>query len=250
VTENDLKRLQDHFIETSKTLLLAQHRLQPVGFVVTLRKHVDKLLGDGIGLEFLDPATDLVSDPNDDKVAILIVDLLMSPKKLYHAVMALVPDETRKALSQMVDLAKSIKVDDPYLRVMRPFLQRAQANEKDIMGATMRHVCDKVDAFASIFHCEAWMRLGAIEPAELEKAEKHGLSGDLKAIEALYSSMETYNLSRAITLPIRREPSPGKRDGGAVLGFGDPHETLAATDGDLVMGGRLQGFLKPLPEAS
>lgn len=127
------------------------------------------------------------------------------------------------------------------MRVMRPFLRVAQMDEKDVIAATMRQICDKVDAFASIFHSEAWMRV-ADSPETIERAREHGLSQDAASVEVVVSSMETHSFTRMILVPIHREPSQ-TRDGGKVTGFGEPRENSGFE-------GRLTGFLKPLPEAS
>ena len=57
MTGDDLKHVQDHFLEGAKTILRESGRLRPVGFVITLHKHVDKLFESGWGIEFIDPKT-------------------------------------------------------------------------------------------------------------------------------------------------------------------------------------------------
>lgn len=242
MTGDDLRRMQDNFLETSKTILLESSRLRPIGFIITMHKHVDKLFESGWGIEFLDPKACL-RDVHDDAVATLILDLAMDWKKLYHAVLNVFP-QTRSVLPQMIGLGESIAVDDAYMRVMRAFLRATEMDEKDIIAATMRQICGQVDAFASIFHSEAWLR--NVEPSEtvdqIRKNAPKSLGQDTKSVEVVISSMETYAFSRMIAVPIHRKPSK-TRDGGKVLGFGTPSETC-------VLEGRMAGFLKPLPEAS
>jgi len=51
---DDLKRMQDGFLEGGKSILRERGRLTPVGFIVTLHKHVDKIFESGWGLEIID----------------------------------------------------------------------------------------------------------------------------------------------------------------------------------------------------
>lgn len=252
MTGDDLKRAQDGFLKTSKKILLEDGRLRPVGFVITLHKHVDKLFESGWGLEFIDPKA-CVRDAGDDTIATLILDLAMDYKRLYHAILNVFP-KTRDVLPQVLKLGEMVKVDDPYKHVMRPFLQHMQMDEKDVVAATMRHVCDKIDAFACVMQSEAWMR--AVSPTEnvdqIYKDSPEGLGQDKKSIEVVASSMETYDFARMLIVPIRRAPSKvsKKRDGGKILGFGDQTEAIDSPDNNNVLQGRLMRFLKPLPEAS
>lgn len=246
---DDLKRMQNHFLEGGKTILLEREHLHPVGFVVTLHKHVDKLFESGWGLEIIDPAS-CVRDGQDDRVCTLVLDLLMDWKRMYHAVLNVFP-KTREVLPPMIALAEEIQVDDPYKRVMRPFMKLNQLDEKDIIAVTMQHVCTQVDAFASIMQSEAWGRMAPDKEA-IEKAEKHGLAQDAKAIEIIYSGMETYEFARLLTVPVQRKTPPGskKRDEGKVTGFGEVSELLDTHDNTNVADGRLVRFLKPLEVAS
>lgn len=242
MTGDDLKRVQDNFLATAKKILLEEGHLQPVGFVVTLHKHVDKLLESGYGIEFID-RRECLRDAQDDRITMLVVNLAMNWKRLYHAILNVFP-QTRDVLPKMLALGEVISVDDAYKRVTRAFLSATELDEKDVISATMRQICDKTDAFASIFHSEAWMRV--VEPSEtadqIRENAPQGLGQDQKSVEVVISSMETYDFARMITVPIRREPSK-TRDGGKVLGFGEQREGGTMT-------GRLAGFLKPLPEAS
>lgn len=246
VTGEDLRRLQDNFLETSKEIILEQGRMRPTGFVITLRKHAEKLFEAGWGLEFLDPK-DCLGAKNDG-IATLIVDLLMDWKRLYHAVLNVFP-KTQDVLPKLLALGESVGVDDPYKSLMRPFLETTQMNEKDIIAATMRHICGQVDAFACIFHSEAWLRKIDRRSEDTERITKEanakGLAQDQKSIEVIFSSMETHYFARTITMPVHRELSsdPQARDAGKILGFGEPTEAGA-------LAGRMAGFLKPLGEAS
>lgn len=111
MTEDDLKIMQDRFMEGAKTLLLTQGRLQMAGFVITLHKHVDKLFESGWGLEFIDPK-DCLRDASEDGVATLVIDLTMDWKRLYHAVLNVFP-QTCDVLPQMLALGRAVDVDDP-----------------------------------------------------------------------------------------------------------------------------------------
>jgi len=247
MTGDDLKRLQDTFFSGGQAILRAHARLAPIGFIVTMSKHVDKLFEHGWAMEILDRKM-CMRDPKDDAIATLIVDLSMDWKKLYHSICILSP-QAKGVLEPMINLAKSIAVDDPYKRVVRPFLERTNTHTKDVMAATMRHICDHVDAFASIFQCEVWFR--SVDGTKENEADvPRDLSGDAKAIEAVYSTMETYEFTRMLTLPIHREPSEKARDEGKVIGFGDLKEDVDTVDNGTVTGGRFTGFLKPLSEAS
>lgn len=250
MTGEDLKRLQDSFLENAKKILLEDGRLQPIGFVVTLHKHVDKLLKTGWGVEFLDPK-ECLRDAGDG-VATLIVNLLMDWKRLYHAVLNVFP-QTRDILPRLLTLGEVIGADDPYMRLMRPFLKATQMHEKDVIAATMRHICGQVDAFACILHSEAWLRKidRRTENAEqiTKEADAKGLAQDQKSIEVIFSSMETYDFARMLTVPVHREPSE-ERDAGKVLGFGEPTEALDTPKDNNRLEGRLVRFLKPLKDAS
>ena len=245
MTGDNLKRMQDGFIEGSKQILLEGTQLRPISFVITLHKHVEKLFESGYGLEFLGSKPVNSVDVRDDQVATLIVDLALSGKKLYHAVMTVFP-ETRHVLPGMITLGESMGVDDVHVRTMRAFMAATGLDEKDVMAAVVRQICDKVDAFACVFQSEAWLR--AVDPkdvATIEEARQKGLAKDDEAVEVILSAMETRDFSRGITIPIERGPSddPERRDGGKVLGFGAPTETDT-------MDGRMAGFLKPLEVAS
>jgi hypothetical protein len=247
VTGDDLKRMQDNLLENGKMILRESGRLHPIGFVVTLDKHVGKLVESGWGAEFINPNNTYVPLGDGDKVATLVLDLLMDWKRLYHAVLNVYP-KTRSILPGLIAVAETCKVDDPYKRTMRPFLKAAQLDEKDVIAATMRQVCDKVDAFACIMQTEAWMRY--MEPSEEAGDVTGSLEHDKKSIEVVISSMETYDFARMLTQPIHRETSAKKRDEGKVLGFGDRTESLDTADDKHVLEGRFVRFLKPLKEAS
>ena len=251
MTGEDLKRMQDGFLEGGKTILRESGRLHPIGFIVTLHKHVDKIFESGWGLEIIDPKT-CVLDGQDDKVATLIIDLLMDWKRLYHAVLNVFP-QTRDVLPQMIALGEEIAVDDAYKRVMRAFLSATKLDEKDIIAATMRKICGEVDAFASIMQSEAWLRV--VDPADaatIEEAERKGLAQDTKAVEVLLSSMETYDFTRMLTLPIQREATRAakQRDEGQVIGFGERFEGLDTPADTNAADGRFVRFLKPLAVSS
>jgi hypothetical protein len=245
MTGDDLKRMQDGFLKGAKTLLCQYEQLRPVGFVITLYKHVEKLFESGWGIEFIDPKSCV--GVNGDGTATLVLDLTMGWKRLYHAVVTVFP-ETKEVLSPMITLAETIAIDDPYKRVMRPFLAHTQMDEKDIIAATMRHVCGKVDAYASIFQAEAWRRDVDLDK-ESEADVPQNLSNDAKAVEVIISSMETYDFTRMLSVPIVREGGK-KRDAGKVVGFGELVEGLDTLDNTNVVDGRLARFLKPLEIAS
>jgi hypothetical protein len=253
VTGTDLKRMQDGFFATAKQIILEGTSLRPIGFVITLHKHVDKLFDSGYGIEFIDPKT-IMRDAQDDAVATLVVDLFMDYKRLYHAVLSVYP-KTRDILPRLLALGQSVGADDPYLRLMRPFLESAGLDEKDVSTAVMRQICDKVDAFACITHHEAWRR-NAESPEDIKKAREfaktHSLSEDMKSIEVVLSTMDTHDFARMLTAPIHREPSkdPKHRDAGKVLGFGETDDCVAEQGGPNVLEGRMVRFLKPLPVAS
>jgi hypothetical protein len=246
LTEDDLKRMQDGFIEGSKKLLLKRRHIGPVGFVVTLHKHLDKLAESGYGMEFIDHETARVGDPKDDAIATLVIDLSMNWKKLYHAVLTVFP-QMQSVLPGLLAIGAEIKVDDPYMRLMRPFMAATRLDEKDIIAATMRQICDKASAFASIFHSEAWQRTAG--PEEDRSQIPNDLGDDEKSIEVLISTMETYAFARMITTPVRRVPSPPskkkKRDSGKVEGFGEPTELIDRPGDNNRLEGRLMRFLKP-----
>lgn len=249
MTGDDLKRLQNHFFAGGQQILRENGHLRPIGFVVTLHKHVEKLLKSGWGTEILgDPKATFVRDDSDDRVTTLVLDLLMDWKRLYHAVLKLFP-QTRDMLPGMVALAEKVRVDDPYKRVMRPFMAHTKLDEKDVIAATLRHVCNKVDAFACIMQCEAWIR--EVAPDENIDQIPDSLGDDAKSVEVVYSSMETYDFARMITAPLHRKKASGaqqpqQRDEGAVLGFGTLTEHLDTQEDTNVLVGRFVRFLKPL----
>jgi hypothetical protein len=251
VNGDDLKRLQDDFLAGSKKILLETGHMRPVGFVVTLRKHVDRLIESGWGLEFIDPKIARVRDAQDDEIAALIVDLSMNWRKLYHAVLTVFP-QTRSTLPNLLAIGIAANVDDPYMRLMRPFMSATQLEDKDVMAATMRQICDKVDAFASIFNSEAWTRVVKTREAidEVYKNAAGSLGNDKESVEVVISSMETYDFTRMITVPILRKPSKKARDAGKITGFGELTEGIARPDNNNVIEGRLARFLKPLAVAS
>lgn len=243
-----LKRLQDHFLDNGKALLLEHGHVQMIGFVITLHKHVEKLFESGYGVEFLDPK-ECLRDAQDDSVAVLIVNLAMDYKRLYHAVLNVFP-KTRDVLPQLLALGHAVDVDDPYMRVMRPFMAHTQLDERDVVAATMRQICDKIEAFACIFQSEAWQRTGSYSERE---EIPDSLADDAKAIEVIISSMETYEFTRMLTVPVHREPAPPdaeRRDAGAITGFGQPLECLDTPEDTNRLEGRLVRFLKPLEAAS
>lgn len=247
MTGDDLKRMQDRFLDGAKQILRERGRLPPIGFVVTLHKHVEKLLETGWGAEIIgDPKGAFVRDPDDDRVATLVLDLLMDWKRIYHAVLDVFP-HTQDVLPELVAMAKALQVDAPYKRVMRPFLAHTKLDEKDIIAATMRHVCNKVDAFACIMQTEAWFR--TVDPNEDVDQIPDSLGDDTKSIEVVFSSMETYAFTRMVTVPVHRSTSSTEgrqRDKGAVVGFGERTEGLDTPEDTNLLVGRLVRFLKPL----
>ena len=247
MTGDELKRTQDHFLEGGKKLLQEHGRLRPTGFIITLHKHLDKIFESGWGIEFIDPKA-CMRGIHDDDSAVLILDLLMDWKRLYHAVLNVFP-QTRDVLPPMITLAQTTDVDDPYMRVMRPFLAHTKMDEKDVIAATMRQICGQVDAFACIMQTEAWQRV--VDPTEDAGKISAHLGDDQKSFEVLVSSMETYNFARMLTAPIHREASTqSKRDEGKILSFGEQTEGLDTVDDTNVVDGRLVRFLKPLEVAS
>jgi hypothetical protein len=250
---SDLTRMQDGFVEHSKEILLDRGHMGPVGFVVTLHKHLDRLFESGYGVEFIDPKTACVRDPDDDAIATLIVDLSMSWKKLYHAVLTVFP-QTQDVLPGLLAFGTEIQVDDPYKRLMRPFLMTTQLDQRDIIAEMMRQICDKASAFASVLHFEAWRRM--VEPGESRDEISEDLGKDAKSVEILISSMETREFVRMITVPIHRAPQKKKqkkkqkRDDGKIEGFGESTEIIDRPDNNNELEGRLVRFLRPLGEAS
>lgn len=247
MTGEDLKRIQDTFFTGGQAILRTHSRLAPIGFIITMSKHVDKLFEHGWALEILDRKACL-RDPKDDAIATLIVDLSMNYKKLYHSICILSP-QAKIVLESVFQLAKSMEIQDPYKHIVRPYLEHTKTHSKDVMAATMRHICGHVDAFASIFQCEAWFRTVDTFKEDESKVPRD-LGNDAQAIEAVYSTMETYEFTRMLTLPIKREPSNKGRDAGNVIGFGDLIEGVDAIDNGNVTSGRFTGFLKPLGVAS
>jgi hypothetical protein len=254
MTGDDLKRLQDNFLATSKKILLADGNLRPVAFIVTLAKHIDKLRESSWGVEFIGPQPMCVRDDQDDRIATLILPLVMSWKSLYHAILDVFPT-TRDIMPGMITLGESVPgVEDPYETVVQAFLRATNMKQKDVAAAVIREICGKVDAFACILHSEAWYR--TVAPTEsvdqIYKDAPKSLGQDTKSVEVIVSTMETYNFARMLTMPIERElsPEPSDRGGGKILGFGTMVEHLDSPDGDYVLRGRMARFLKPLPEAS
>ena len=259
MTPEDLKRIQDGFLEGAKAIVTERRHMAPIGFVVTLHKHVEKLFEAGWALEIIDKKS-VVRAP-DDSYAAVVVDLAMDYKRMYHAVLNVFP-KTKGVLPQMLALGEMVKVDDPYKRVMRPFLNATKLHEKDVIAATMRHVCATASAFACITQSEAWIR--TIDPdtedaaAIVAAGDAKGLKQDAKSTEVIYSSMETREFIRMVTVPIHRRAEPGKEgavgedrsDSGEVTGFGDPLETVDSPTDEYALAGRMVGFLKPLSEAS
>jgi len=245
MTGEDLKRVQNVFVEGSKTLLLRDGHLRYTGFVITHYKSLDKLFESGYGYAFIDPK-DVVRDTKDDAITALIIDLSMNWKKLYHAVVTVFP-QTEKTLAPLLAIGLEAKVDDPYKRLMRPFMSATQTDVKDVVAATMRQICERTSAFASIFQSEAWVR--HVWPDENRDEIPDSLREDPKSVEVIVSSMETYEFARLVTVPIKRAPSAEKRDGGKIEGFGEPTETIDQPGDDNVLDGRMMRFLKPLTEA-
>lgn len=249
MTEDDFKHLQNHLLEHSKKALLGHGHIDPMGFVITHVRNIDNLLESGYGVEFIDPKTAFVRDAADDTIATLTIDLGMSWKKLYHAILTVFP-ETQNTLPGLLALGTEIKVDDPYKRLIRAFLSATELDTRDIMAAMMRQICDKTDALASIFHSEAWQREAELD--EARDAIPEDLETDGKSIEVLISSMETYDFARVVTVPVLRKASKKRsaaskkrRDSGKVQGFGKSIEMIDRPENDNVLEGRMIRFLKP-----
>jgi hypothetical protein len=242
MTEDDFKRLQDHLLEHSKKAVLEHGHVGPMGFIITHVQNIDNLFESGYGVEFIDPKTAFVHDETDNTIVTLTIDLGMSWKKLYHAVLTVFP-ETQNTLPGLLTLGTEIKVDDPHKHLMRAFLSATELDTRDVIAAMMRQICDKTDAFASIFHSEAWQRAG--EPGEARDTIPEDLGTDEKSIEVLISSMETYSFARMVTVPVLRAASKGRRDSGKVQGFGESVEMIDRPENDNVLEGRLIRFLKP-----
>ena len=182
-----------------------------------------------------------------------MLDMLLDWKRLYHALIDLMP-KARPVLEPMLALANQVRVDDTYMRVMRPFLAHIQMEEKDIVAGVVQQICGKVDAFANIVQSEAWVRY--VDPTtetvdEIYKNSPEGLGQDKKSVEVIVSMMETYEFSRMITVPILRSEakSAQNRDGGKITGFGESVEHVVPVDETSPVG-RFDRMLKPLTVAS
>lgn len=234
---DDLKHLQDTFVDGARDLLREHGRLRPIGFVVTLEAHVAEARTRGV-LDFIAANATLGVR---DGVATIVLDLFMDPQKLYHAVLAAFP-KTREFLPELLAIGQKAGVDYPYLRVIRPVMRHAGLEVKDIIAETMRYVCNELDAFACIMQSEAWLRVVDTQREKLADVPTR-LGEDQKSTEVIVSMMETHDFSRMVTVPIHREA--GKtRDTGKVTGFG---EALADVETDVrKSGGRFSQFLKPL----
>jgi hypothetical protein len=251
MTGDDLKHMQDGFLDGAKKIIRGG-RLRPVSFIVTMHHHLDKLAGTGWGVEFIDFKSCL-RDDNNDKSAVLILDMLLEWKRLYFALIELMP-KAGPVLEPMLDLANQAQVDDPYMRVMRPFLAHMQMEEKDIVAGVVQQLCGKLDAFASIVQSEAWARhidTTTETVDEIYKNSPEGLGQDKKSVEVIVSTMETYEFTRMITVPVLRDQkkSAHKRDGGKVTGFGEAAEYVVPFDEKGTVG-RFDRMLKPLSVAS
>jgi hypothetical protein len=172
----------------------------------------------------------------------------MNWERLYRTVLNVYP-KTRDVLPQLLMFGQAMGVDPDaaYMHVMRPFLAHTGLDEKDVVAATMRQICEKVEAFACIFQSEAWQR------SYEERADiPDDLSEDAQSVEVVISSMETHDFARMITVPIQRKrPRHTKeRDAGKIVGFGDAIECVDSAGDKNVLQGRLVRFLKPLEASS
>ena len=250
MTDDDLKHMQDSHFETAKGIMASGEPVLPVGFVMTTRANIDKMHESGWGIEFVDPKDVIIHNTTKgDEVVGLMVPLAWDSERLFYMVRKLWPD-TQGALDMVYKMAKDMDLEDPFTRVMRPFMQATNLDEKDVMAAMMRELCEKTDAFAAILISEAWTREVGKDEID-EDGLPRNLANDMKAVEVVMCTLESRNITRMVTIEVKRGPSPdGERDSGPFVGFGQLKEMCVDNrDPKTRLEGRLVRFLKPLPEA-
>ncbi len=242
-----LKVIQNDHLEVAKRLLLEEGFVVPIGFVFTRRDQVDNLLGNGWGIEFIKPKQIFTYERmKGSEVVGLGLDFAMDWERMYHALIRVLP-KYRPYLEPFIQLAKEKKLDDPYMRTMRPFMEVSKMDEKDIIAATMKSICERVEAFGAMHVSEAYI-VQVTDPKDRDKMADD-LADEPTSTEVVMCSLETHEFIRMVTIPIKREASqPGKRrDSGKPIGFGEPQEHIYHYDepGSKVEG-RLSRFLSPL----
>ncbi len=247
---DELKAIQDENFSIAKRIMTEVGRVLPMGFVLTRRDETDKLFESGWGIEFLDPKQLITHDKmGGHEMVGLMLNLAMDWKAMYEAVIR-ISDKAREFLVPAVEMAKHFKIDDPYMRTMRPFMDATNTDEKDIVSATMRAICEKVDAFAAMHVSEAWM--AEPKPGITREDLPNDLSEHPDSVEVVHCVMETREIVRMLAIPILREPPKAgeRRDSGKLLGFGEVKEQVVRLgDPEVTAIGRLTRFLKPLEKS-
>ncbi len=241
---DDFKAIQDDHLRIAKELLLEEGKVYQLGFVFTQRIHLRKLQEAGWGACLLESEMASQKNPSGDDMVCLTINLSMDWERMFEAVVRVIP-EVAEFLRSAIDLAKNMKVDEPYMRTMRPFLETTNLDEKDIISMTMKSICELVDASAAMHISEAYLKT---VPMKMMSAELGDLSKDDESVEIIVNSIETHDFIRMLHVPIFREPAkPGaKRDSGRVIGIGEVQEHLYnLKDKGSVITGRMVRFLKP-----
>lgn len=242
----DLKSFQDDQLETAKKWLAEDDNLPSLLFLVTTKDAIPEKMKNGLKVMSNPLEISNLEEVPFDKPVFVTFDLVSTWKNLFHMMMH-VPGKHQAILPMLVKSAEDMDIDDPFMRVMRPFMQVSNLHEKDIQALFMRQMILELGAYAFVKMDEAYTLDSPMKEGETkEEAQDRykDLKSNPKSIECIMVMLETHKYQRMITLPFTRE----KRDTGKVTGFGEPkiYEVKEGNDNSLT--GRFVNMLRPLPE--
>lgn len=160
-----------------------------------------------------------ITEPNPDEpvhTSIVMLDLNTNPTSLLNMVAMMEPQFGPK-LQSIRMMAAMLQVDDKKAekRAIDIFIRAANTSESAILGSYMKHMIQKLNAYAYVHQSEQWTAY-----AEGEKKMPRDLSTYEGRGECLSVIWETFNDGENITVDFEREG--GKVGEGKVSKFSEP----------------------------
>lgn len=231
-----LREFQDSFVALAKDMFLGQERLLPFAAVLCYRlKGAAFAKREDVRLIF-GSEPELSALPNE-AVCTFVTPLHFNWEQKFHILVSNGDARTRAVLKELVAVAIENSVDEPHMRVVRPFMQVTGLNEKDIQAMAMAELARGTSAFAILMVQEGYFKYGDAHPAG-------SLRDDASAKEGILAMLETRQGSRLVHVPVLRDS--GRRDVGAVVRFDDAKIFNDHLERDLGMKGRFAQLLAPL----
>lgn len=241
----DLKQFQEDQIESAKAFMMEEGRVPSFLFLVTTMSSIPEKFKEHLKVLSEDDTIKQLGDVPEDRPIFVTFDMDTYWKNLYHMMMH-VPGKHRAVLPMLVKAGEDANVDDPYMRVMRPFLEISKLHPKDVQALFMRQMILEVGAYAFVKLDEAYIVDRALK--EGETADDVTGEGSIKnhpdSKECIMVFLETHKYQRMVTIPFTRA---GPEEDDKVTGFLEPKIIEIGAD-EHSLKGRFVNMLRPLPE--